>query len=168
MPAAFDVEDLIRDPTFGVGPIEGVGNDKAKDDRLALTKCAEDLVEVEGTRPHSRLVDRARDERRHPRRDLDRAIGPGRFHWLPFFGEGRGSTRARCRQSGADEVVTEDGLEARLKTIVAKEKKYEMFIDAKQVSYGTFIRILDAAKGADIRKVHVPAVPQAKGGEPAP
>jgi biopolymer transport protein ExbD len=55
-----------------------------------------------------------------------------------------------------DEEVTEATLEAKLREAVKLKKKTEMFLDAKEVKYGLFAKILDEAKGAGVTRVHTP------------
>ena len=99
VPAAFNVRRTIGDATLAVWPIEGVGNDEAKNDWLALVKRGDNLAKAECSRLHPCLIDRTGNDRRCPGSDLHRAIGPSSFYGLAFFSQRRRSgchSRARA------------------------------------------------------------------------
>jgi biopolymer transport protein ExbD len=64
------------------------------------------------------------------------------------------------RQDGKDAILVEgnpvadEHLEQTLRRLVGDSGKTELVIDAKGVAWGTVVKIIDAAGGARIRKVH--------------
>ncbi len=54
-----------------------------------------------------------------------------------------------------DEVVDPENLVPALRRWVKKERKNELLIDAAGVNWGDIVGIQDAAKGADVQKVHL-------------
>jgi biopolymer transport protein ExbD len=55
--------------------------------------------------------------------------------------------------------VPQDDLERSLRRFVRETRKTELVIDAKSVAWGTVVKVLDAAAGAEIKKVHFKASP---------
>jgi biopolymer transport protein ExbD len=53
-----------------------------------------------------------------------------------------------------DERVAMHDLEQTLRRLMRSTQRAEMLIDAKDVSWGTVVQVIDAATGAQIRKVH--------------
>jgi biopolymer transport protein ExbD len=59
-----------------------------------------------------------------------------------------------------EDAVPEDDLERALGRFVRETRKTELMIDAKDVAWGTVVKIIDAAAGARIKKVHFKANPR--------
>jgi biopolymer transport protein ExbD len=54
-----------------------------------------------------------------------------------------------------DKVVDPENLVAAIRQYVKKERKTHLLIDAAGVEWGVFVSIQDAAKGAEIEKIHL-------------
>jgi len=61
-----------------------------------------------------------------------------------------------------DELVTRGTLENALKRAVRKTHRQEVVIDAREVEWGSVVRVVDAATGARIRKVHFKVDPETR------
>ena len=54
-----------------------------------------------------------------------------------------------------DQVADPENLVPVIRTWVKKERKNELLIDAAGVNWGVVVSIQDAAKGADVERVHL-------------